>query len=663
SISPCINLSSGHSRLLLRLAMPKYTTTRINEEVDIRLTPENEQFPPTTLVDTFVATATKFAAQEALHYKKDDVWHAYTYAEYHTMNIRVAKALRSLGVNQFDTVSISGFNAPPWFFAYMGCLYLGGAATGIYPTNNASTCQYVLNNSGTKVVFCDDAAQLEKFISIADQLPELKAIVTWKASVPEVVSCAAPVYTFDAFIELGQEVSDASITDTFASIRPGHCASLIYTSGTTGSPKGVMLSHDNCTYTMNAVNSGFLPGTFDNNERLVSFLPLSHIAGQLLDIGYQCIYGFHIYFAEPDALKGSLGKTLKEVRPTYFLSVPRVFEKMYERMSELGRSATGARKMISNWAKEIGTTKTRQSEFGQGDGVPCGYSLAQQLVFSKVREALGLDQAKAFYSGAAPLTPEVLSYFASLDMPLLQAMGLSETTGISFYNYPQKWKSGSIGRCVFTAEARSDPETTELLIRGRHVMMGYLNNEEQTAAAIDADGWLHTGDCATFDEDGFGFITGRIKELIITAGGENVPPVLLETTLKEELPILGHVMAVGDKRKFISALLALKVVMDEHGAPTKDLDPSVIRVLSELGSTATTTDEAHKDEILIKHINEGLKRSNAKAASRAQWIQKFTFIQDFSIPNGELTPTLKIKRSVVAKQYADEIDAMYAAEA
>ncbi|RHY39417.1 hypothetical protein DYB28_008536, partial [Aphanomyces astaci] len=196
-------------------------------------------------------------------------------------------------------------------------------------------------------------------------------------------------------------------------------------------------------------------------------------------------------------------------------------------------------------------------------------------------------------------------------------------------------------------------------IRGRHVMMGYLNNPEQTAAAIDADGWLSSGDCARIDADGFGFITGRIKELIITAGGENVPPVLLESAIKEELPIVGHAMAIGDKRKFLTALVSLRVVMDDQGAPTTQLDASVVRILTELGSSATTTADAYADPLVLQHIDDGIKRANLKAASRAQWIQKYKFVPDFSVPNGELTPTLKIKRAVVAKQYAQLIDSLY----
>ncbi|RQM31097.1 hypothetical protein B5M09_003854 [Aphanomyces astaci] len=635
----------------------------VPDEVDIRLTDANKAFTPTTLVHQLTATAAKFSAQEALHYKKNDVWEAYTWAQYHNFNLRFAKALRHIGFEQFDTVSISGFNAPQWFFAFMGGLYLGGAATGIYTTNNAATCQYVLSNSNAKVVVCDDDAQLKKFISIADQLPNLKAIVAWKADLVAAgaAASAVPVYSFESFLELGQDASDASITDDFDKIHPGHCASLIYTSGTTGNPKGVMLSHDNVTFTTATVNSGFPGGAgfFTSTERLVSFLPLSHIAGQLLDIGQQAYYGFHIYFAEPDALKGSLGKTLKEVRPTYLLSVPRVWEKIFEKMSDVGRSTTGLKKSIATWAKSIGSEKSRLSEYGNSGGVPCGFSIANALVLSKVKDALGLDECKAFYSGAAPLTPEVVAYFASLDMPLFEAMGLSETTGISFYNYAHRWKPNSIGPAIAATEARVNADTNELQIRGRHVMMGYLNNPEQTAAAIDADGWLSSGDCARIDADGFGFITGRIKELIITAGGENVPPVLLESAIKEELPIVGHAMAIGDKRKFLTALVSLRVVMDDQGAPTTQLDASVVRILTELGSSATTTADAYADPLVLQHIDDGIKRANLKAASRAQWIQKYKFVPDFSVPNGELTPTLKIKRAVVAKQYAQLIDSLY----
>ncbi|OQR88903.1 long-chain-fatty-acid-CoA ligase [Achlya hypogyna] len=421
-----------------------------------------------------------------------------------------------------------------------------------------------------------------------------------------------------------------------------------------------MLSHDNLAYTMRAITLGFPADTFNNTERIISYLPLSHIAGQIVDIAIQVHYGLHIYFADPDALKGSLGKTLKVVKPTFFLGVPRVFEKIYEKMLETGRGTQGLKKLLVRWARSVGSAKVLASQTGGDKSVPWGFTLAKYLVFDNVSAALGLDECKTCFSGTAPLNPEVSGFFASLNIPIYEAMGLSETAGITFANYPAAWKQSALGRPILGAEVKIDSANSELLIRGRHVMMGYVNNEEATTATIDADGFLHSGDCASLDADGFGYITGRIKELIITAGGENVPPVLIENVLREEIPILGNAMVVGDKRKFLSVVLTLRVVMDANGAPTDELDGAVTFVLRELGSSATTVAEAIADPKVLAYVDAGLQRANERATSRAQKVQKYIFVaHDFSIPGGEMTPTLKVKRNVVLDKYAAEIDTMY----
>ncbi|OQS02305.1 long-chain-fatty-acid-CoA ligase [Thraustotheca clavata] len=640
--------------------MPKYTATRIDEEVDIRLNDTNNKFEPTTMCKMFLNTAAKYSSIPALHYKKNGEWASYSWKEYEEKAKQFAKSLISLGFQAHDTVSISGFNSTEWFISYIGCILAGGASTGVYTTNGAQACKYVCNNSVARVVVCDGIKQLEKFMSIADQLPALKALVVWNASLPENVECAVPIYDFDAFLTIGNEIPDSTVDERIANQRPGHCASLIYTSGTTGNPKGVMLSHDNFTYTLRAVTSQFQNNLFDNTERVISYLPLSHIAGQILDIGIQIYFGLHIYFAEPDALKGSLGKTMKEVHPTFFLGVPRVYEKISEKMVEVGRGSKGIKKAIASWARRVGAQKVAMSQFHESGGKPCGYDLAKAIVFDKVRVALGLEKCKAFYSGAAPLSPEVIAFFSSLDIPIYEAMGLSETTAISFFNYPHMWKQNCLGHFLVGTNVKIDPENSELLIRGRHVMMGYINNEEGTAQALDDEGFLHTGDCASLDSDGFGYITGRLKELIITAGGENVPPVLIENVIKEELPLLGNVMVIGDKRKFLSAIFTLRVTVDEHGEPTDKLDNEAKYLLSQIGSEATTVGDAIVDPKIKVYLDSGLKRANARATSRAQNVQKYIFVtKDFSVPGGELTPTLKIKRNVVAKMYEAEIDAMY----
>ncbi|ETV78667.1 hypothetical protein, variant 1 [Aphanomyces astaci] len=660
--------------------MPQYTTTRIDQEVDLRVGADNSQFPPTTFPTTFLATAAKFASQPALHYKRDGEWHHHTWQHYEATSFRFAKALLSQGLNRFDTVGICGFNASEWFFSFVGTVLAGGVPVGIYATNSAAATQQVCLHADTRIVVVDSVEQLEKFASLVPALPKLQAIVlctvlfdTFRQltpssfaivgndSVPAGFECHIRVYSFEAFIALGEAVDDVVVRARIASQRPGHCLSLIYTSGTTGRPKGVMVSHDAFMFAQASLMHPFTTDDFNNNDRMVSFLPLSHIAGQECDIGCQAVHGSHVYFAQPDALKGSLGATLKEVRPTFLLTVPRLFEKFMEKMQDVGRSTTGLKKVLVTWAKGVGAATVAASVFGQSGEVPWGFWLADYLVFQRVRQALGLDCCKFFYAGAAPLSQICFDYFAALNIPIYGVMGMSETSGIGFCNFPDQFKPLAIGTKNVGTEFRIDPSTGELDLRGRHVTMGYLKDKGETDRAIDADGWLHTGDIARVDADGFVTITGRLKELLITAGGENVSPAGLEDVLKQELPILSNVMAVGDQRKFIAALVTFRVVADGDGVPTDQLDALAVRVLEQdVGSSAKTVAQAKICDRVRAYIDAGLVRANARAISRAQHVQKVAILdKDFSIPGGEFTPTLKLKRSVVLNQYAHVVDALY----
>ncbi|CAK4110943.1 unnamed protein product [Aphanomyces euteiches] len=640
--------------------MPRYTTTRIDEEVDLRITEENKRFAAMTFTSIFLETSSKFANQAALHYKRDGKWHEYTWNDYRIKSFRFAKALLSQGFERFETIGICGFNASEWFFSYVGCILAGGVSLGIYTTNSAAASQYMCEHAETRFVVVDSVEQLEKFASIANNLPKLKGIILWNETVPTDFQSKVPVYSFDAFLDLGNDIVDADVQARIDAIRPGHCMSLIYTSGTTGNPKGVMISHDAFTYAQSALLDPFNKADFSNDDRLVSFLPLSHIAGQECDIGMHVLQGCHLYFAQPDALKGSLATTLKEARPTFLLTVPRLFEKFMEKMQEVGRSTTGLRKSLVTWAKSVGSTKVHQSVYGAPGGEPCGFWLANSLIFSRVKEALGLDACKYFYAGAAPLSTECFEFFAALNMPIFGIFGMSETSGVGICNYPNKWKPVTIGVPIAGTDIKIDPDTAELSFRGRNVMMGYLKDEEQTNAVLDADGWFSTGDSVSTDEDGFASITGRLKELLITAGGENVPPVLIEEVVKQEIPFLSNVVVIGDKRKFLTVLLTLRVNPDADGVPTQELDSAGLRLLQEAGSTAKTVAEAKTCDKVKELIDAGLARANARATSRAQNVQKYAILdQDFSIPGGEFTPTLKLKRPVVMERYADVIEGLY----
>jgi long-chain-fatty-acid--CoA ligase ACSBG len=597
-------------------------------------------------------------------------WKYWTWQEYWNDCAKFAKSLISLDVGLHRIINILGFNSPEWFIANNGAILAGGIAAGIYTTNHSDACLYISNHSKAEVIVVEDNKQLMKYANRGDETPHLKAIVIWAEEPNQncLGSFNVPVYTFTQFMELGKEVPDSAVESRYTSIQPGHCSTLIYTSGTTGPPKAVMCSHDNVTWTVKTLIDNYLD--LNHTDRIASYLPLSHIAGQLIDIHAPMYIGGTSYFCQPDALKGSLTNTLKDMRPTLFFGVPRVWEKIEEKMRALGRESTGVKKMLSTWAKSCGAEHSRRCQFGGDRGAPFGYGCANSIVLSKIKEALGLDQAKYCYSAAAPITVETVDYFASLDIPIYEVFGQSECTGPHTVSSPLAWKTGFCGRPMPGTETIIAPETKELCYRGRHIFMGYMYMPDKTAETIDAQGYLHSGDVAEFDENnvpgipppsGFMKITGRIKELIITAGGENVPPVLIENEMKAAMGALSNCVVIGDRRKFLSMLISLKTEIDpETGEPTDKLTGDALIAAQQIGSQARTVAEVANDPLWTKYFNDGMKAANSKTTSNAQVVQKWSILPtDLSEKAGDLTPTLKLKRSVVTEKYSSLIDAMY----
>ncbi|KAF0735436.1 hypothetical protein Ae201684_008123 [Aphanomyces euteiches] len=635
----------------------------VDTEVSLRMTKTGPgALAPETIIDAFRKRVKASGNFPAYYSKKNGGEYTHkTWTEYFADCRRFAKSLIALGLSPFDTINIIGFNSIEWVTANMGGILAGCVSAGVYTTSNPDACFYIADHSQSKVIVCDGVAQLEKYVAIAHKLPSLKALVIYNDVVPQDLRCPVPVYTFEDFLTLGAEITEAVLERRMDAQKPGNCCTLIYTSGTTGNPKAVMLSHDNITWTVEVVARDYERTGVVLNEQgnTVSYLPLSHVAAQLFDIHLPICRGTAIYFAQPDALKGSLGTTLKEARPTFFFAVPRVWEKMMEKMVSVGRGTSGIKKNLIDWAKSVGTTKNKMAQFGNSGGTPCGYAIAQRLIFSKVRQALGFDRCQAMLSAAAPISLETVAFFSALDIPLYEIFGQSECTGPTAYAYTGAWKVGTVGRPMDGTQMRIVEGTQELIYQGRNTMMGYLKAEATTKETIDQDGWLHSGDCGKLDADNFCSITGRIKELIITAGGENIPPVLIEDAINEEIPLLSNVMVIGDRRKFLTAVFTLKVLVDAEGNPSDQLDPSTLELLEELGSEAKTVHQARDCDKVKSYIDKNLKKANGRAASRAQHVQKWIILdKDFSIGGDELTATLKLKRRVVMAKYEAEIEAM-----
>uniref|UniRef100_A0AAY4EHF0 Long-chain-fatty-acid--CoA ligase ACSBG1 n=1 Tax=Denticeps clupeoides TaxID=299321 RepID=A0AAY4EHF0_9TELE len=601
-------------------------TTEANGSVLLRM---DESCPQEaiTVHQMFLTSVQKYGHLSALASKKKDKWEKITFSEYYHLCRVAAKGFLKLGLERFHSVAILGFNSAEWFISAVGTVFAGGIMTGIYATNSPEACHYVANDSRANIIVVENQKQLDKILQIKENLPHLKAIVQYSGAL---LNKLPDLYSWEEFMALGLDVPDKELDDIISSQRANQCCVLIYTSGTTGMPKGVMLSQDNITWTAHhASRAGDMQPAEIKQEVLVSYLPLSHIAAQIYDLWTGIQWGELVYFAQPDALKGSLINTLREVRPTSHMGVPRVWEKMMEKIKE-------------------GISQ-------------CGY-IKRKLVTWAMSVTLGGEN-----QGTFTLSYETLQFFLGLNIQLYEAYGMSETSGPHFMSNPKVHKLTSCGKvvpgCKFKLANVDKDGIGEVCFWGRDIFMGFLNMEDKTKEALDEDGWLHSGDLGKSDEEGFLYITGRIKELIITAGGENVPPLPIEDAVKKQVPIISNAMLIGDKRKFLSMLLTLKCTTStETMEPTDDLSSEAVEYCKQLGSQATKVSDitGEKDKAVYQAIQEGIDRVNSRAISNAQRIQKWTILgRDFSISGGELGPTMKLRRPVVLQMYHNEIESFY----
>jgi long-chain acyl-CoA synthetase len=482
------------------------------------------------------------------------------------------------------------------------------------------------------VILVEDKVQLEKVLAVKGQLPELQYIVTMRGAV-EVDD--PMVLTWDEFMDRGADVDDADFVARLEALEPDGLATLIYTSGTTGPPKGVMLSHSNLTWTADAAH-GVVP--LHSQDRLVSYLPLSHIAEQMFSIHVPVSTGYQIYFAESIE---ALPDNIKEVRPTLFFAVPRVWEKFHDGVASKLAEATGIKAKLGAWAQGVGRRAVAEINEGRRPTGLLGvqYKLADKLVFSKVMDALGLDETRAAVTAAAPISQEVLEFFSGFGMSILEIYGQSEGTGPTTANRPGYTSFGTVGQAYPGCEVRI-AEDGEILLKGGNVFAGYYKNPDATAETL-VDGWLYSGDLGAFDERGFLTITGRKKDIIITAGGKNIAPKNLEAGIKDNL-LVSEAVVIGDRRKYLTALVTLNpetadAFATEHGI----------------------SGPLHESEAILEDIQASVDDVNDKY-SRVGQVKKFTILpRELTIEDGELTGTLKVKRNVVNEHFADVIDSMY----
>lgn len=585
-----------------------------------------------TLTEVFEQTVRERGDAAALKTKVDGVWRTTTWQQYHDRVMRAARGFMALGLEPGRAVSIIGFNCEQWLVADVAAIVADGLPAGIYTTSSPELCAFIAGHCEAQIVVVENAEHLAKFKQVRDQLPELKAIVMMSDS-----DADDGVYAWDELLALGDETDNADeLHDRMSRQTPQGAATLIYTSGTTGRPKAVCLSHRNLVWTARVVVrlAEAQPG-----DDQISYLPLSHIAEQMFSIHAPIMVGATVWFAES---LDNLGETLGEVRPHTFFAVPRVWEKMKHRMQAAAAEASPIQKRIAGWARGVGL-KAAEAEEGYRRR-PLLYPLAKKLVFDKVKARLGLDRTRFRGTGAAPTARETLDFFAGLDMMIYEVWGQSESTGAGTLNLPGNVRRGSIGKAYPETEIHI-ADDGEILMRGPSVFMGYLHNEEATNDTVDADGWLYSGDVGQIDEDGFVYITDRKKELIITAGGENISPAHVEGELKT-IPVVSQCCVIGDQRRYLSALITL----DEESLP---------EAAREAGSPATTPDAAVECPHFNAWFEQQIEAVNERLA-RVQTIKRWQLLsRDFSIDGGELTPTMKLKRRVVYDKYAKEIEQLY----
>jgi long-chain-fatty-acid--CoA ligase ACSBG len=595
----------------------------------------------------------------------DEKWFTMTWKELHNNVLQCAYSLIKSGVKPFDVVNIIGFNSPQWIIANLGAIFAGAIPGGIYSTSTPEACLQISSQCNATVVFVENETQLSKYLQIWDQLPNLRTIVQWGGVVPKLDS-KFPVLTWNTFMNpkgstMCTAGSDEELCSRMRDIEPGRVCTLIFTSGTTGVPKTVMLSHDNITWTARImwdwVASGF---NFEEQQhQIVSYLPLSHIAAQMQDIYCAMCGGCAVWFASPDALRGSLSTTLKEVQPTIFFGVPRVWEKFQEKIMEVGERSGSIKKRLVSWAKSVGKNAEEPS------GIM--WNLASFIAFSKVKKALGLDRCVAFYSGAAPLQSETEIFFAGVGIRLRQLFGMSECSGPHTVSVPynpiygvESFLKGTCGPTMWGCKTKIGNKS-EVLITGRNIMMGYMSDASSTLDSIDIEsGFLKTGDIGELDSQHELQITGRLKELIITAGGENISPLVIENTMKADLPYIQDCVAIGDRKKYISLLITLRTVLNSEQQPTNVLHPNVIKFARDRGSTSTTVEEAHCDKVLHTAIQNDIVRANYQLPSRAMQVKQWAILKvSFTVAGGELGPTSKVKRTYILSKYSKFIEEMY----
>ena len=561
-------------------------------------------------------------------------WKTDTWSEVYSSVISVSKSLLACGIKKHDKVSIYSYNRPEWNISYLATQLINGVAVGVYHTSSSNEVEWVVGNSESKIIFLgnnpNDNGEQEKMpnhrlIEVLDKLDKVELVIVMNGvellEHPKIIS-------WNEFIEKGTSINDEMVQELYEQIQGKDTSSLIYTSGTTGNPKGVELSHGNWTFELDTVEPIL---KFDQGEKYVSWLPGAHVFGQLLDNHYWIRRAMHMYIVDSPL---NTVDYAKEVQPHLFISVPRIYEKIYSNLV----AAIESKAILKYGLMIPGLSK---------------------IFKGKLKEAAGFSNSRFAISGAAPINPDILALFQKLDIPLFEGYGMTENTAGATLNFIGHNKIGSVGKALPDTEIKI-ADDGEILIKGKNVMKGYYNNPEATAETL-VDGWLYTGDVGRLDTDGYLYITGRKKEIYVSSAGKNIAPLVIEETMKS-IPIISQCFLVGDGRKYCSALFTLdvgailrdKLYMNSNQIPK---DPLLqIKMLNENGHELSDFTDS---ETIRSELQSEVDRLNEQFSNPEQ-LKKFVVLpRDLTIDNGELTPTLKIRRKQINENWSEIIESMY----
>jgi long-chain acyl-CoA synthetase len=585
-----------------------------------------------TLADLLPLAAQTYGDAPAVRYKEDGgSWVDRSFSEVLEIVRPLALGLTQLGVEKGDRVSILGNTRPEWTYFDFAALSIGAIVVPIYQTNSPEECRYVIDNSDAKIVVVEDEEQLEKVREVRDKLPTLEQVILMTGSAGDATS-------MEDLAAKGAGLDAAAWEQRWSAVTPADICTFIYTSGTTGPPKGCVISHGNYRSMLDMVNE---TSVIEDEDVSYLYLPLAHSFALLVQLGSFDL-GATLAFWERDPLK--ILPNLAELKPTYFPSVPRIFEKIYTAASSGMEKEGGLKKAVFDWSIRCGAKMRAAERGGRTPGFLLSreYAFADKQVLSKIRNLFG-GQLRLAVSGAAPINPEILRFFDAAGVLVLEGWGMTETSTAATISTPDDFKVGTIGKPFPGCEVKI-ADDGEILVKGPNVFQGYHKNEEATRETI-VDGWLHTGDIGEIDADGFITITGRKKDIIITAGGKNITPANLEAEIKQQ-PLVSQCVVVGDRRPYLVALVTLDpeeavAYAKEHGLPE---DPAQLAADADVHAAIM----AH-----VEKINQNF--------ARVEQVKKITILpHDLSQESGELTPTLKVKRAVVASKHEGEIEQLYA---